>query len=267
MRLGSHCVRDLEHDVRPNRFSQLLTDVGRTRKPRTEGITVLIDTGLGPGRIDDLVHVAGEYCDRAKVAWASATITCGLEEKIERFRRHDIEPLLGGSLFEYAYVWGKLDLLLSLVRDTRCAIEVSDGLAPVPRKEKLRWIEAFAAHTAVFSELGGKLAAHDLDWPSCIREELAAGARYVVVEGRGIGPAGREIRTELVDQILAAVEPGRVVFEALERYQQLWLIKRVGPNVNLGNIRADDLLALECYRQGLKDQPLLDVRERYGSGA
>lgn len=245
-------------------FSGLLADVGRTRKPRAEGITVAIDTGYGLHRIDDLAGVAGEFCDRVKIAWASALITGNLEAKIERYRSHQIEVLLGGSLFEYAYTWGKTEELLAAVRDLGCSIEVSDGVATVPRRDKLRWIEAFAAHAMVFSEVGGKLAAHDLDWPTCMREELAAGARYVVVEGREIGPVGREIRTDLIDLILDSVPQDKIVFEALERYQQAWMVKRLGPNVNLGNIRADDLLVLECFRQGLKEQTMLETRQRFG---
>ncbi len=244
-------------------FSHLLADVGRTRKPRTDGITVVIDTGLGSHRIDDLVEIAGDHFDRVKIAWASAAITGGLEGKLERYRAAGVEPLLGGSLFEYAYVWGKVDMLLSLVRETGCAIEISDGVATVPRREKLQWIETFAAHVPVFSEVGGKLASQDLDWPTCIREELGAGARYVVVEGREIGPVGKEIRTDLIDGILASIDASRIVFEALERYQQAWLIKHIGPNVNLGNIRADDLLVLECFRQGLKEQTLLEMRAKF----
>lgn len=238
----------------------------RTRKPRLNGITVLLDTGLGSHRIDDLAEVAGAFCDRAKIAWGSSLITGGLDEKLARWRKHGIEPLLGGTLFEYAYVWGKLDELLALVRDSGCAIEVSDGVVDIPRSDKLRWIEKLGAHAVVFSELGGKLAAHQLDWPTCIREDLAAGARYVVVEGREIGPVGRELREDLVDTILGAADPAVLLFEALERYQQIWFIDRLGPNVNLGNIRADDLVALECFRQGLKEQTLLPTRQKFGPG-
>jgi phosphosulfolactate synthase len=247
-----------------NTFSQLAADVGRTGKPRSHGLTVVIDTGYGPSRIEDLARVSGEFCDRAKIAWASAIVTGGLEEKVALYRRHDIEPLLGGSLFEYAYLWGKLDQLLSVARELGCAIEISDGVATVPRPDKLRWIETFARELVVFSEVGGKLAAHQLDWTSAIREELSAGARYVVIEGREVGPTGREIRTDLVDEILAAADPDRILFEALERYQQVWFINRLGPNVNLGNIRADDVMVLECFRQGLKEQTMLQVREKHG---
>jgi phosphosulfolactate synthase len=257
----------LDEQTGESPFARLAGAVGRTRKPRQDGITVVIDTGHGPGRIDDLAAVAGAYCDRAKIAWASAIITGGLVDKIAQYRRHDIEPLVGGSLFEYAFLWGKLDLLLSIVRELRCAIEVSDGVVTIPRREKLRWIEQLAAHAVVFSEVGGKLTSHDLDWPTAIREEQSAGARYVVVEGREIGPVGREIREDLVDQILDAAGPSSIVFEALERYQQSWLIKRVGPNVNLGNIRFDDLLVLECFRQGMKEQTMLEMRAKHGPAA
>jgi phosphosulfolactate synthase len=256
----------MEQDRGKEGFASLRPDVRRTGKPRTDGITVVIDTGMGPNRVDDLASVAGEFCDSVKIAWASALVTGGLEDKIAQYRRHQIKPLLGGSLFEYAYLWGKLDLLVPLVRDMGCAIEVSDGVVTIPRRDKLRWIETFAAHTTVFSEVGGKLSSHDLDWPVCIREELAAGASYVVVEGREIGPVGHEIRVDLVDQIVGATEPSRIVFEALERYQQSWLILRLGPNVNLGNIRADDVVVLECFRQGLKEQTMLATWDKFGQG-
>ena len=245
-------------------FAGLLASVGRTRKPRSNGITVLIDTGLGPSRIDDVASVAGAFCDRAKIAWGSAAVTGHLADKLARYRGHGIDPLIGGTLFEYAYAWGKVDALLALVREHGCAIEISDGVIDIPRREKLRWIETFASHTQVFSELGGKLAAHQLDWPTCVRQELSAGARYVVIEGREIGPVGRQIREDLVDTILTAADPAVLLFEALERYQQIWFIERLGPNVNLGNIRADDLMALECFRQGLKEQTLPTTRQKFG---
>lgn len=250
-----------------NPFAQLLADVGRSAKPRTDGLTIVIDTGLGPHRVDDLASLVGAHVDQAKIAWASSTVSGGLLAKLEQYRRHDIQPLLGGSLFEYAYIWGKLDLLEALVREHRCSIEISDGVATVPRRDKLRWIETFAKYVPVLSEVGGKLAPHDLDWPAAIREELAAGARHVVVEGREIGPTGKDIQVEFVDRIVNAVEPRLLVFEALERYQQTWLVRHLGPNVNLGNIRGDDVLMLECIRRGLKEQTMLETHARARAGS
>jgi phosphosulfolactate synthase len=242
----------------------LLQSVGRTHKPRTDGITVVLDTGLGPHRIADLASVAGEHVDYAKIAWGSALITCDLEDKLRKYRAHGITPLLGGTLFEYAFVWGKVDELLDFVREVDCPIEISDGVVEVPRRDKLASIERFARHVPVFSELGGKPQSQALDWKTSLHEELSAGSIHVVIEGREIGPVGKEIRADLIDRILGWVEPARVVFEALERYQQVWLIRHVGPNVNLGNIRADDLLTVESFRRGLKEHTLLHTREKHG---
>ena len=43
-----------------------------------------------------------------------------------------------------------------------------------------------------------------------------------------------------------------MIFEAPQRSQQAWLLRRVGPNVNLGNIGAEDVIALETLRRGLR---------------
>ena len=57
---------------------------------------------------------------------------------------------------------------------------------------------------------------------------------------------------ELVDAILHAVGRETVIFEAPQRAQQAWLLRHVGPNVNLGNIAAEDVIALETLRRGLR---------------
>ena len=44
----------------------------------------------------------------------------------------------------------------------------------------------------------------------------------------------------------------RVIFEAPRRAQQAWFIRELGSNVNLGNIRPDDVIALETLRLGLR---------------
>jgi phosphosulfolactate synthase len=79
----------------------------------------------------------------------------------------------------------------------------------------------------------------------------------VIAEGResgtvGLFDASGEVHGELVDGILHAVGHETVIFEAPRRAQQAWLLKRVGANVNLGNIAAEDVIALETLRRGLR---------------
>jgi phosphosulfolactate synthase len=43
-----------------------------------------------------------------------------------------------------------------------------------------------------------------------------------------------------------------VLWEAPQKEQQVALIKSIGPQVNLGNIPVQDVLALETMRRGLR---------------
>jgi phosphosulfolactate synthase len=166
-------------------------------------------------------------------------------------------------LFEYAYLYGKAEELLAFVRNARIHIEISDGTLDIPHKDKLAWLERFAAVAEVFSEIGGKVTRHNKDWGPIIRDELAAGASMIVVEGREIGPVGEEIREDLVDS-LVEISGGheKLVFESLERRQQLFFLRKLGVNVNLANIRPEDVLTLESFRRGLKEHTLLQTWKR-----
>jgi phosphosulfolactate synthase len=249
--------------VKQKTLEALLERGDRTSKPRREGITIVIDKGqMGPNSIADFAVTSGSYCDFVKIAWGSALITGGLEAKLECYRKHNITTMLGGTLFEYAFLRNKLPELLAFARAYEMHIEVSDGVIDLPRRDKLIWIEKFAKHLEVFSEVGGKINRQTHDWKQIINEEFSAGAQKVVVEGREIGPVGQEIRVDFVEHILSIVDPSSLVFEAFERKQQVWFIKRLGPNVNLGNIPPTDLLTLESFRLGLKEHTLLHTFNR-----
>lgn len=212
---------------------------------------------FGCAGVRDLVSATGAYIDCAKIAWGSALIDGCLDERIAAYRDAGIEPMLGGTLFEYAWLRGKVPLLLELVRTLAVHIEISDGVIELPRREKLLWIERFARETEVWSEVGGKIVHQHRDFPACIAEERSAGARKVVVEGREISPVGQEIREGFIESLLDGSGIDHLVFEALERRQQVFLIKRFGPDVNLGNILPADVLTVECFRRGLKEHTLL----------
>ena len=236
----------------------LLDDGVRTSKPRRNGLTVMIDKGqMGLHTISDFAAQAADHCDFAKIAWGSALITGNLDEKLACYRKHGIVPMLGGTLFEYAFLRNKVPTLLSFVRDLNCHIEISDGVIDLPRRDKLHWIEKFSAHVEVFSEVGGKIVRQSHNWKQVIAEELAAGSRKIVIEGREIAPVGQDFRLEFLDAVSAHGPLENLIFEAFERKQQVYLIKRFGPNVNLGNIPPTDLLTLESFRRGLKEHTLL----------
>jgi phosphosulfolactate synthase len=71
---------------------------------------------FGCAGVRDLLSATGAYIDCAKIAWGSALIDGCLDERIATYREAGIEPMLGGTLFEYAWLRGKVPLLLELVR-------------------------------------------------------------------------------------------------------------------------------------------------------
>ena len=120
-------------------------------------------------------------------------------------------------------------------------------------------IARLAGEFTVISEVGSKSAQDAVagDWCDEMLRDLAAGAALVIAEGRESGTVGLfdatgAVHAELVEAILNAVGQETVIFEAPQRAQQAWLLRHVGPNVNLGNIGAEDVIALETLRRGLR---------------
>jgi phosphosulfolactate synthase len=96
-----------------------------------------------------------------------------------------------------------------------------------------------------------------------MQAELEAGAWKVIAESRETGTAGLfrpngEIRSGLVDEIVARVDPRDIIFEAPKKMQQVWFIKHQGANVNLGNIAPEEIVPLETLRLGLRGDTLFE---------
>ncbi len=250
-----------------DRLRSVLLDVPRTTKPRVGGVTMMLDKGLGPAEVESLTDVAADHIDYAKIAWGSSLITRDLERKLELYRARDVIPTLGGSLFEYAHLRGQVEPLLDFVKEAKLSIELSDSICHISRRDKLAWIERFAAHGRVLSEVGRKTEQVDQPWTQRIADEIEAGAEKIVIEGREIGPASGEFRSDLVEQMVSEFPAEKLIFEALERKQQVSLIKQLGPDVNLGNILPHDVLTVESFRRGLKEHTLLHMHDRVSRSA
>ena len=94
-------------------------------------------------------------------------------------------------------------------------------------------------------------------WVEQIERDLQAGAWKVIAEARESGTAGiyratGEVRTGLIDEIVHAIDPDQLIFEAPKREQQVWLLRRLGSECNLGNIAPDEVISLETLRLGLR---------------
>jgi phosphosulfolactate synthase len=249
-----------------NDLSGALSLPTRSTKPRIGGLTNLLDKGTPPRQLDDELRVCGAYVDLAKFGWGTGLVTPCLDEKIEIYKRYGVDVCLGGTLFELCYLHGELDKYEAFAdRYGLTVVEISNGTLEIDQPVKLALIERFAKRYRVVSEVGSKDAEAIVSparWVEAIKAELEAGAQNVILEGRESGSAGMyrgsgEIRMGLIQEILdAGIGPERLVFEAPQKHQQVWLIKAIGSDVNLGNIPLSDVLSVETLRLGLRADTL-----------
>src|SRR5689334_7003286 len=73
-------------------FRDFLDVPHRTGKPRTSGLTHVLDKGLSLANLESLVEGVSEYVDILKFCWGTAYITDGIRAKVG--------ACAGGTLFE-----------------------------------------------------------------------------------------------------------------------------------------------------------------------
>jgi phosphosulfolactate synthase len=255
-------------------MADLLDLPDRSAKPRSEGITHVIDRGLSLSDVEGLVEVAGDSVDIVKLGWGTSLVSGNLERKLERYRELGVPAMFGGTLTEAAIAQNRLDRLIEWVRELGLQyFEVSDGTIALGQERKLELIRQLSEEFTVLSEVGSKddtgAITPPYGWVEQMLAELDAGAWKVIAEGRESGTAGifrptGEVREGLIAEIVRDVPPARILFDAPRKDQQVWFIRRFGANVNLGNIAPVDVLSLETLRLGLRADTL--PRDAGGQG-
>jgi phosphosulfolactate synthase len=240
----------------------------RPGKPRQVGLTHVIDKGLNLRDIEGLFDTAGEYVDIVKFGWGTSYVTNNLEKKISLYRSLETPVVCGGTLFEAVFGRDRLDEFKSWLVENRFShVEISDGTLDIPRDRKLELIADFARDFTVLSEVGSKdsdVVFAPYQWVQWIKEELDAGAWKVITEGREGGTSGifrsdGDMRTGLIDEIAHEISVDEVLFEAPTKSSQAWFVKHFGPNVNLGNIPPEEVIAVETLRLGLRADTLKEI--------
>ncbi|MGH8930302.1 MAG: phosphosulfolactate synthase [Egibacteraceae bacterium] len=242
-----------------------LTLPERTAKPRITGFTHVLDKGLSLVELRSLIETAGSSIDYIKLGWGTAYVSNGVKAKVATCQSAGINLCLGGTLFEIAVHQDRLgDYVRWLHRLGIKHIEVSNGALDLPIARKRALIRGLSQEFKVISEVGSKDSSQAVvagAWAEEMVGDLDAGASLLIAEGRESGTVGLyqadgQVREDLVEAITEAVPAGRIVFEAPRKDQQSWFIRRVGPNVNLGNIPPTEVLPLETLRLGLRADTL-----------
>ena len=96
-----------------------------------------------------------------------------------------------------------------------------------------------------------------------MNKELEAGSWKVIAEARESGTVGiyrpnGSAHTTLVHKILNNVPKSDILWEAPLKAQQVWFIKLLGANVNLGNIAPREVIPCETLRIGVRGDTFFD---------
>lgn len=233
----------------------------RSAPPRFTGITSVLDTGLPLERLRALPSSITCLIDVWKFGWGTAYLDPDIAAKVAVLRDLGIKGCAGGTLLEVAWQQGRAGQCLAWAEQIGLpCLEVSNGVVAMPTSEKHRLIADATERFEVLAEIGSKDPAVPVSaegWVDDAVGDVAAGARWVVTEGRESGtvglfaPDGR-VRTDVVEALVAAVGLRTLLFEAPIKSQQAWFIRRYGANVNLGNVPIDSVLGLEALRCGLR---------------
>jgi phosphosulfolactate synthase len=240
----------------------------RASKPRTTGLTMVIDTGLPLSLFADIIASHAEYIDSVKFGWGTAIVTSGLQSKIDVLNANDIGFYFGGTLMEKYVMQGQFDEFRRFCHEHSCSqVEVSNGTIEMSNSEKASYIRKLAGDFTVVSEVGFKdpIRSEQLPpsaWISYIREDLEAGASLVTLEAREGGSSGicrpdGALRFGLIEDVLTSgIDQHELLFEAPTTSLQAHFVARLGPDVNLGNVPAQGVIGLETLRLGLRADTL-----------
>jgi phosphosulfolactate synthase len=239
----------------------------RSLRPREKGLTMMMDKGLSLIEAESFVQSSAEFTDLVKFGFGTALINTQLKEKVKLYKSAGLKPYFGGTLFELFFIRGMFDEYRKFVSDAGLeVVEVSDGSVHIDHAEKLEFISILSKDFTVLSEVGSKVKNVEIppdQWVSFMKEELSAGAWKVIAEARESGTIGiynsdGSANTFLIDDIINHVSVDKVLWEAPNKAQQIWFIKLLGANVNLGNIATNEVVALEALRLGLRGDTLFD---------
>lgn len=238
----------------------------RTTKPRQLGFTMAMDKGLSVRQAEDFMATSSSHVDIVKLGWATSYVTPNLKEKIAVYTAAGVPTYFGGTLFEAFIIRDQFDDYRKLLDTYKMQFaEVSDGSIDLEHEKKCEYIQQLKTQVTVLSEVGSKDADKIIPpyrWIELMQKELEAGAWKVIGEAREGGNVGLfrgtgEPRSGLVQEILTKIPFEKIIWEAPQKAQQVWFIKLLGANVNLGNIAPEECVPLETIRLGLRGDTFL----------
>lgn len=239
----------------------------RSSKPRSTGLTMMMDKGLSTGEAENFIEMNAHLTDLIKLGFGTSVASPRIERKISLYKEANIQTYLGGTLFEAFVIRDMFEDYIRLVDKLGLTtVEVSDGSMYLHHSDKLKFISRLSKQFRVLSEVGSKQKGVEIPdevWVEMMKSELDAGAWKVIGEARESGTTGLyhadgSSNVQLISLINAKLRASDILWEAPTGKQQAWFIKLIGSEVNLGNIAPNDVIPLETLRLGLRGDTFFD---------
>jgi phosphosulfolactate synthase len=231
---------------------------------------MVIDTGVPYSQFCDVIESHADHIDFVKFGWGTSVVTANFHKKLDVVKAANVNFYLGGTLFEKYVLQDRFDEFRSLCQAYGCNyVEASNGTIDMSNDDKADYVKQLSDDFRVISEVGSKnqLKSDTMapnKWIEQIQADIDAGAVLVTLETRESGRGGicrsnGELRYGLIEEILSSkIDHDRLLFEAPSTDLQSYFVRRLGPDVNLGNISVNEIIPLETIRLGLRSETLLD---------
>jgi phosphosulfolactate synthase len=257
--------------------NQSLTDPSGVRgKDSRQGITMVIDKGLGGNQFHDLLDTAGAYIDYVKLGFGTTALYPHhvLEQKLQLATKFGVQLYPGGTFFEVAHHQQMMEDYFETMKQIGFSkIEISDGTIELRSQDRQDAIQLAKEYGFdVITEYGKKTAGSVVEVNALLEtivQDLSCGSGYIIIEGResgenvGIYDNNGSVHEEfflLVDQLKPF--SNHIIWEAPKKSQQVELMNWFGPNVHLGNIAPEEVYSVESLRRGLRSDTFFLGRER-----
>src|SRR5207248_8607101 len=146
------------------------------------GITHVIDKGLGPRAWEDVLETCGDYISIVKLGWGTAYVTPNLKRKLEVLKEKPV--VIGGTFLEAVIAQDRVDEYKQWITELGLThVEISDGVIDLSRTRKLELIADFACDFTVHAEVGSKDAEvvyAPYQWAEWVRDALDARSWKVI---------------------------------------------------------------------------------------
>src|SRR3954463_7373267 len=89
----------------------------RSLRPRTNGITMVMDKGISLRQAEDFVSTSADFVDFVKLGFGTSLITKNVKQKIKLYKNAGMKVFVGGTLFEAFVVRNQFNDYLRYIED------------------------------------------------------------------------------------------------------------------------------------------------------